>query len=111
MAEARERIHQPSVTDPASEKQRREYRRDSEFGTNQVPLTPAEEGGPSALNDTAARPGTMQEAPMYSDAPPSYEDAIASNIPPVDAPRPAYEPPPAGEDDLLRRDEKKGWVT
>ncbi|KAF1988542.1 hypothetical protein K402DRAFT_391761 [Aulographum hederae CBS 113979] len=30
------------------------------------------------------------------DAPPSYEDAIASDMPPIDGPRPDYVPPPSG---------------
>ena len=35
----------------------------------------------------------------YNDPPPSYEDAIADAIPPVDGPRPSYQPPvvPDGE--------------
>lgn len=32
---------------------------------------------------------------MYDDAPPSYEDAIAADMPPIDGPRPDYRPPPA----------------
>jgi len=87
-------------------------RRHDEFGANQVPPTPVESGlaGPSSM---PAVPGASaeQQPPMYDDAPPSYEDAIATNLPPVDAPRPEYAPPPAGEDDVLRRDEKRGWVS
>nr|POE59208.1 hypothetical protein CFP56_24477 [Quercus suber] len=74
--------------------------------TDAIPPTPVE--GPSS----AAQPGsssTAQQPPMYSEAPPSYEDAIATQIAPVVAPRPQYAPPPTIEDDLLGQDEKKGW--
>jgi len=58
-----------------------------------------------------ARPGYAVPPPEpYDEAPPSYEDAIAADLPPVDAPRPDYAPPPVGEDDVLRRDEKRRWV-
>lgn len=73
--------------------------------------------GPSSSTDPSAppipaRPGQVpaQEPPDYSEAPPSYEDAIAAELAPLDAPRPDYAPPPVAEDDLLGRDEKKGWV-
>ena len=76
--------------------------------------------GPSApdgpLKDTTPgippRPGqpVPQPPPDYAEAPPSYEDAIANDLPPVDAPRPEYVPPPSGDDHMLRQDEKKGWV-
>ncbi|KAK7550517.1 arrestin [Phyllosticta paracitricarpa] len=36
-------------------------------------------------------------APGYEDAPPSYEDAIATNLPPVNGPRRDYAPPPVPE--------------
>ena len=61
----------------------------------------AEASGSAYLSDAAP--------PMYGDAPPSYEDAIASDLPPIDAPRPNYAPPPPVEDDILRGDEKKGF--
>lgn len=71
---------------------------------------------PGPVKDTApeipARPGqpVPQPPPDYAEAPPSYEDAIANDLPPVDAPRPEYVPPPSGDDHMLRQDEKKGWV-
>ena len=75
-----------------------------------VPPTPVEATDPLRATDFPARQGTVeQQPPMYIDAPPSYEDAIASDLPPVDAPRPDYAPPPAGEDELLGTDEKKGF--
>ncbi|QIW97931.1 hypothetical protein AMS68_003449 [Peltaster fructicola] len=42
----------------------------------------------------------------FADAPPSYEDVIAADLPPVDGYRPAYAPPAAAQDNLLFRDEK-----
>lgn len=47
--------------------------------------------------------------PEYSEAPPSYEDAIAQDLPPVEGPRREYAPPAALEDDPMLRDEKRGW--
>ena len=77
-------------------------------GRTSAPATPLE--GPSSAR-FPARPGTVQSAqpPLYGDAPPSYEDAVASSLPPLDAPRPDYAPPPAGEDVVLGGDEKKGF--
>ncbi|KAK5171320.1 uncharacterized protein LTR77_004464 [Saxophila tyrrhenica] len=71
-----------------------------------VPETPME--GPS--RDLPARQGTAvpPQPPVYDDAPPSYEDAIATDLPPVNVPRPNYAPPPPTEDDVLLSDEKKG---
>ena len=59
-----------------------------------------------------AIPGSLveQQPPMYSEAPPSYEDAVATHLQPMDVRRPDYAPPAAAEDDVLRRDEKRGWV-
>lgn len=71
-----------------------------------VPDTPID--GPSHYN-IPARQGTAmppQPAPMYDDAPPSYEDAVGGALPPVEARRPEYAPPAAGEDQVLRSDEK-----
>ncbi|KAK5156450.1 hypothetical protein LTR04_005626 [Oleoguttula sp. CCFEE 6159] len=54
--------------------------------------------------------GTSQTPQPYEDAPPSYEDAIAQDMPPVDGPRSDYAPPPAEPDVELSRSEKTGWV-
>lgn len=51
--------------------------------------------------DNAAPP------PMYDEPPPSYEDAIASDLPPVDGPRPDYAPPPAPEGESSLVPEKR----
>lgn len=71
-----------------------------------IPPTPID--APTDGYLPAARQGILQPEQAYSDAPPSYEDAIASDLPPVDARRPEYAPPPAGEDEVLRSDEKRG---
>ena len=113
IAQAKANVKRPSVaTTPVADKLRTEGRLPSDFGSNQVPPTPIETPGPSNLEELPPRAGAADdgEPPMYSDAPPSYEDAIAATLPPVNAPRPNYEPPPAAEDDVLRQDEKKGWV-
>lgn len=106
MAEARAGINRkPSTAAALSEKIRVE-RQDSDFGANQVPLTPLEVG-PSF----PPRPGNEGLPPEYSEAPPSYEDAIASDAPAVAGTRPQYVPPPHKEDPLLQADEKKGWMS
>lgn len=93
-------------TNAMAEKLRQEGRSDGEFGANQIPPTPLESSGPSAW---PARPGGVGPEEGYEDAPPSYEDAIASDLPPVATQsRPAYEVPPQREDPLLG-DEKKGF--
>ena len=110
MAEARANIRKPSYTSALHEKMKMEGRKDS---TSSVPPTPIDEN--AAMADHAnfpAQPGTSgnPDAMGYVDAPPSYEDAIATDLPPVDAEgRPAYAPPPPGEDDILNLDEKKGF--
>lgn len=91
------------------EKLKTEGRNSSVAGpSSEVPPTPIQETAPHI----PARPGqpVPQAPPDYSEAPPSYEDAIATDIAPVNAPRPDYAPPPAGDDHMLRQDEKKGWV-
>ena len=114
MAEARAGVRPPSIAKPddaIAAKMKVEQPMDPDFGLNQIPQTPMEAAGPSGIPDMPPRPGAVtSEPPMYSDAPPSYEDAIATNLSPVEAARPEYAPAPAGEDDVLRRDEKRGWV-
>jgi hypothetical protein len=69
------------------------------------------EGKPHGASSTSASASIDLPAPSYDEAPPSYEDAIASDLPPVDGPRPHYDPPPAppGEDGIGARDEKRGF--
>lgn len=120
MAEARANVKRP-VNPPANppanqsahaamdEKLKTEGRKTSVAGpSSAAPQTPLHDTAP----DIPARPGqpVSQAPPDYAEAPPSYEDAIATDIAPVDAPRPDYAPPPSGDDHVLGRDEKKGWV-
>lgn len=76
-----------------------------------IPPTPMEPSGSHGASKLPAYQGSTVPHGLdavHNDAPPSYEDAIASNLPPVDAHRPDYQPPPTtGEDDVLRGDEKK----
>jgi hypothetical protein len=49
-----------------------------------------------------------QAVPGHDDAPPSYEDAIASELPPLSAPRTGYRPPAAPEgESRITGDEKR----
>ncbi|RMY44098.1 hypothetical protein D0864_15696 [Hortaea werneckii] len=105
---------QANASDPVDEKTRLETQH-SDFGANQVPPTPVDSPDPSgrpAVPPRKAVPGASaaeSTEPAFEDAPPSYEDAIAGNVRPVNAPRPDYAPPPTGEDELLGKNEKKGW--
>ena len=112
MAEARANLRPTSANEPVSEKLKMESDPTSDFGANQIPPTPLEETGPSGSLGIPAIPGSLveQQPPMYSEAPPSYEDAMARDLQPVDVPRPDYAPPAAIDDDALRRNEKRGWV-
>ena len=56
-----------------------------------VPVAVASSSAQQEEQDSAAPP------PMYDEPPPSYEDTIASDLPPVDGPRPDYAPPPVPE--------------
>ncbi|KAK4551834.1 hypothetical protein LTR86_010830 [Recurvomyces mirabilis] len=111
MAREKANIHRPSAANiPMTDKLKTEGRLPPESGAGQVPPTPMEGPSSSGPPELPARPGDVGDAqpPMYSEAPPSYEDAIASDLPPVNAPRPEYAPPPPATDDALLRDEKKG---
>ncbi|KAF2765197.1 hypothetical protein EJ03DRAFT_345806 [Teratosphaeria nubilosa] len=109
-----------NIPDPTSEKLRMETRQ-SGFGSQQVPPTPIESPVPGSSHPVPAMPprpggavsGGDAGPPVYEDAPPSYEDVIAMSgdvRPMLQSERPQYEVPPAGEDEALRRDEKRGWV-
>ena len=55
---------------------------------------------------TSHRP--PQSVSEHDDAPPSYEDAIASDLPPLIGPRPGYRPPAAPEgESRITGDEKR----
>lgn len=96
MAREKANIRHPSTanttaTTPITDKLKTEGRLPPEFGAGQVPPTPMEGPSGSGPPELPARPGEVadaQQPPMYSEAPPSYEDAIAMDLPSVDAPRP-----------------------
>ncbi|KAF2140008.1 uncharacterized protein K452DRAFT_231176 [Aplosporella prunicola CBS 121167] len=76
-----------------------------------APTTPLE-GGTNPFPHAQPMPqGSYlppQAAHGYEDAPPSYEDAVAVDIPPVDGPRRDYVPPPVPEDaPRFSHDEKR----
>lgn len=76
-------------------------RKDSD--TQAVPPTPID--APTDGYLPAAQQGSLQPDVPYDDAPPSYEDAMASRAPAVQFERrPDYAPPPAGEDEMLNMD-------
>jgi len=51
--------------------------------------------------------GVGAGAPAYDDAPPSYEDAIGQDLPPINGYRGSYQPPPAEEGAPQFWDEKR----
>ena len=113
MAEARANVHRKSSVKMSDAEKathlatlKDHYGRDS---ASSVPPTPIDPSGLDDKNDLPAQQGTLQAEQPYTDAPPSYEDAVASGLPPVDGMRrPDYAPPAAaGEDDVLGGDEKR----
>lgn len=105
MAQASSNVH----SNPLSAKLAAEAQHNPEFGSNQIPPTPVDFGGPGG-HAWPGQPGQPANgpAPDYGDAPPSYEDAIANDAPSVVAPRPTYAPPAPVDDPMLGGDEKKG---
>lgn len=59
----------------------------------------------SGFNGANAGPGA--NAPAYDDAPPSYEDAIGQDLPPINGYRGSYQPPPTEEGATRFWDEKR----
>ena len=72
-----------------------------------TPTTPTHQGfaGPSAHPPTQGAPGS--NLPSYDDAPPSYEDAIGADLPPINGYRGSYQPPPMPEGAPRFSDEKR----
>lgn len=105
MAQASSKVH----NNPLSDKLATEAQQHSDFGSNQIPPTPVDLGR-SSSHAWPGHPGQPVNgpAPDYGDAPPSYEDAIANDAPPVVTPRPTYAPPAPVDDPMLGGDEKKG---
>lgn len=108
MVEAKASIRRQSTMDKVDTKLNTNLTVES---THDIPPTPMEPAGANGASKLPVYEGTrlpQSVDAVHVDAPPSYEDAIASNIPPINAHRPDYEPPPAAaEDDVLGGDEKK----
>jgi hypothetical protein len=70
---------------------------DAPSASGQAPVAAA---GPSSATPSQPPPGAPlsgQGIPGFEEAPPSYEDAIAQDMPPIDGPRRDYAPPPFTE--------------
>ncbi|KAF2662609.1 hypothetical protein K491DRAFT_585026 [Lophiostoma macrostomum CBS 122681] len=75
----------------------------------QAPHTPVEHpgfSGPSAFPPAQGALSGSPQAP-YDDAPPSYEDAVGQDLPPIDGYRGNYQPPPVQEGAPGFSDEKR----
>lgn len=78
-----------------------------------APHTPVDHpgfSGPSAFPPAQGAPqGPVQPGalPTYDDAPPSYEDAIGQDLPPINGYRGSYQPPPVPEGAPRFSDEKR----
>lgn len=103
MAQASSDVH----NSPLSANFQAEAQQHSDFGSNQIPPTPMDFGH-SGGHAWPGQPGNGLSVDV-GDAPPSYEDAIANDAPPVVAPRPNYAPPAPVNDPMLAGDEKKGF--
>ena len=71
-----------------------------------TPTTPTH-GGFDGANAFSGQPIQPQHAPAYDDAPPSYEDAIGQDLPPINGYRGSYQPPPVPEGAPRFSDEKR----
>jgi hypothetical protein len=71
-----------------------------------TPTTPTH-GGFDSVNVFSGQPVQPQHAPAYDDAPPSYEDAIGQDLPPINGYRGSYQPPPVPEGAPRFSDEKR----
>lgn len=68
----------------------------SPFKLTSQPTSPAgnsENRPPMPPRPATSQPVTADSSAVYDDAPPSYEDAMAENLAPVDGPRREYHPP------------------
>ena len=81
---------------------------DTETRLEQNAGASAANGLNTANASQTTRPGAATATQSFDDAPPCYEDAIASDIPPIAAPRPDYAPPAPTADDIMRGDDEKG---
>ena len=82
---------------------------DHDASTTRISRKPATGTGSETLTSPSMAPTPDQSGvPPYDDAPPSYEDAIAQDLPPVDGPRRDYAPPPIPEGQSGFPEEKGG---
>lgn len=72
-----------------------------------TPTTPTHAGFNSANAFSGAPVQHQAAAPAYDDAPPSYEDAIGQDLPPINGYRGSYQPPPVPEGAPRFSDEKR----
>lgn len=79
-------------------------------GTENYP--PSGSSGPLGFEETSIAEQFGASPAILGDdepPPPSYEDALGSNLPPVaGAERPRYEPPPVQEDQVRWSSDRKG---
>lgn len=75
----------------------------------QPPQTPVEQPGFAGANAFPPVQGAPAASPQppYDDAPPSYEDAIGQDLPPINGYRGSYQPPPVPEGAPRFSDEKR----
>lgn len=73
-----------------------------------TPTTPTHQGfaSSSAFPPVQGAP-VPQQQPTYDDAPPSYEEAIGADLPPINGYRGSYQPPPVPEGAPRFSDEKR----
>ncbi|KAF1966671.1 hypothetical protein BU23DRAFT_315117 [Bimuria novae-zelandiae CBS 107.79] len=71
-----------------------------------TPTTPTHQGFASGSAFPPAQ-GSTQGAPGYDDAPPSYEEAVGEDLPPINGYRGNYQPPPVPEGAPRFSDEKR----
>jgi hypothetical protein len=78
--------------------------------SNPAMRPPSEKINPPAYGTPVGSSSQLPPQPVSGDddAPPSYEDAIASELPPINGPRPGYRPPAAPEgESRITGDEKR----
>ncbi|RDI79289.1 hypothetical protein Vi05172_g10696 [Venturia inaequalis] len=76
--------------------------------TTQIPVQGPGSKLPTYSAQQAPSNAPQPQAPAYEEAPPSYEDAVGQDLPPINGPRPGYNPPPAPEgESRITGDEKR----
>jgi hypothetical protein len=72
-----------------------------------TPTTPTHQGFAGAHSPPPPQGAPGANLPGYDDAPPSYEDAIGADLPPINGYRGSYQPPPVPEGAPRFSDEKR----